>query len=68
MSADAEESLNHEDGLAASLEDLESRLIRKSLHETSWNRGQAAEFLKISRWTLQRKMIKHGLVEKENKD
>ena len=49
-------------------EDLERQLIQESLHKTVWNRGQAADFLKISRWTLQRKMLKYDLGKKEDQD
>ena len=63
-----DEALSHEDGLNAALEDLERRLIKESLRKTVWNRGQAADFLKISRWTLQRKMLKYDLGKKEDQD
>ena len=63
-----DEALSHQDGLNAALEDLERRLIQESLHKTVWNRGQAADFLKISRWTLQRKMLKYDLGKKEDQD
>ena len=63
-----DEALSHEDGLNAALEDLERRLIQESLRKTVWNRGQAADFLKISRWTLQRKMLKYDLGKKEDQD
>ena len=63
-----DEALSHEDGLNAALEDLERRLIQESLHKTVWNRSQAADFLKISRWTLQRKMLKYDLGKKEDQD
>ena len=62
------EALGHGDGLNGALENLESRLIQESLHKTRWNRGQAAELLKISRWTLQRKMLKYDLGKKEDLD
>ena len=39
-------------------------LIQESLRKTMWNRSQAADLLKISRWTLQRKMLKYDLVKK----
>ncbi len=52
-------------GLNQALENLERRLIQKSLHKTMWNRGQTSELLNISRWTLQRKMLKYDLVKKE---
>ena len=63
-----DEALSHQDGLNAALEDLERRLIQESLRKTVWNRGQAADFLKISRWTLQRKMLKYDLGKKEDQD
>jgi hypothetical protein len=37
------------------------------LHKTLWNRGQAADLLKISRWTSQRKMLKYDLGKKKIK-
>jgi DNA-binding NtrC family response regulator len=63
---DGEGPLDYKDGLNATLEGFERRLIQETLQKTMWNRGQAAEFLKISRWTLQRKMAKYNLVNKEN--
>ena len=57
--------LNDENGLNAALENLECRLIQDSLSKTLWNRGQAADLLKISRWTLQRKMQKYNLGKKK---
>ena len=51
----------------APLKVLERRLIQESLNKTLWNRGQAADLLKISRWTLQRKMQKYDLVKKEDR-
>ena len=54
------------DGLNGALEDVERRLILESLRKTMWNRGKAADRLKISRWTLQRKMLKYDLVKKED--
>ncbi|MCP3951692.1 MAG: response regulator [Desulfobacterales bacterium] len=69
MSAvETEERLSHTDGLNGALEDLECRLIQESLHKTLWNRSQAADRLKISRWTLQRKMQKYDLGKKEDQD
>jgi len=66
MTAEAEdEVMMPADGLAEALAVLECRLIQESLQKTHWNRGQAADLLKISRWTLQRKMQKFGLVHKE---
>lgn len=58
-------ALSPEIGLIGALESLERRLIRESLHKTMWNRNQASEMLKISRWTLQRKMLKYDLINKE---
>ena len=66
--AEAGGSVSHADGLNGALEDLERRLIQESLQQTRWNRGKAADLLKISRWTLQRKMDKHDLGKKENQD
>jgi DNA-binding NtrC family response regulator len=63
-----DEGLDYEDGLNGALENLESRLIQESLRNTRWNRGQAADLLKISRWTLQRKMLKYDLGKKEALD
>ena len=65
---EAVETLGHEDGLNGALEDLERRLIQESLQKTQWNRSQAADLLKISRWTLQRKMLKYDLGIKEDQD
>lgn len=62
------EAVCHEDGLCGALEGLERRLIEESLQKTQWNRSQAAELLKISRWTLQRKMQKYDLVKKEDQN
>jgi PAS domain S-box-containing protein len=61
-----DEALSHADGLNGALEVLERKLIRESLNKSMWNRGQAADCLKISRWTLQRKMQKYDLVKKED--
>ena len=66
LAVEAEEDLEHEDGLNGALEGLERRLIQESLNKTMWNRGHAADLLKISRWTLQRKMVKYDLVKKED--
>ena len=66
--AQDEEELSHEDGLKRALENLEHRLIQESLHKTQWNRSQTADLLKISRWTLQRKMDKYDLGSKEDQD
>jgi len=66
ISATGEEKfLSHDRGLNAALENLECRLIQDSLSKTLWNRGQAADLLKISRWTLQRKMQKYDLDKKK---
>ncbi len=54
------------DGLNIALEDLERRIIQECLRKTLWNRGQAADLLKISRWTLQRKMQKYAIGKKED--
>jgi len=59
--------LNDENGLNAALETLERKLIQDSLSKTMWNRSQAADRLKISRWTLQRKMQKYELGKKKIK-
>lgn len=68
FAAEEDEALGHEDGLNGALEGLERRLILDSLNKTLWNRGQAADLLKISRWTLQRKMLKYDLVKNEDPD
>jgi DNA-binding NtrC family response regulator len=68
FAVEEDEALSHEDGLNGALEDMECRLIQESLHKTLWNRGQAADLLKISRWTLQRKMLKYDLGKKEDQD
>ena len=65
---EADEATSLANGLQPALEDLERRLIQESLHQTLWNRGKAADLLKISRWTLQRKMLKHELGNKEDQD
>ena len=65
VASDTDEALDHANGLKGALEDLENRLIRESLHKTMWNRSEAAELLKISRWTLQRKMEKYALGKKD---
>jgi DNA-binding NtrC family response regulator len=59
---------SYKDGLKGALEDLERRLIQESLQKTVWNRGQAADLLKVSRWTLQRKMEKYGIGKKDDPD
>jgi transcriptional regulator with PAS, ATPase and Fis domain len=56
------------DGLTGAIEALERRMIQESLRQTIWNRGKAADLLKISRWTLQRKMLKYELGNKEDQD
>jgi PAS domain S-box-containing protein len=61
-----DEALSHADGLNGALEVMERKLIQESLNKSMWNRSQAAERLKISRWTLQRKMQKYDLVKKED--
>ena len=69
MSATEEdETLLKDDGLGEALDDLEYRLIRESLQKAMWNRGKAADLLKISRWTLQRKMQKYDLTNKTDRD
>jgi len=65
VAAEEDKALYHEDSLNGALEDRERRLIQESLHKNLWNRGQAADLLKISRWTLQRKMQKYNLVKRE---
>ncbi|MCF8041559.1 MAG: sigma 54-interacting transcriptional regulator [Desulfarculaceae bacterium] len=54
-----DESPDFNDGLGVALDNMERRLIEEALRKTMWNRGQAADMLKISRWTLQRKMAKY---------
>ena len=66
--AEADEALDHADGLKGALEELENRLIQESLRKAMWNRSEAADLLKISRWTLQRKMEKYALGKKDEKD
>jgi len=67
MSAtETDEGLNPAEGLSGTLDNLECRLIQDSLHKTLWNRSQAADLLKVSRWTLQRKMQKYDLGKKED--
>ena len=60
-----DEVLSRDEGLSGALEDLERRLIQENLRKTVWNRGQAADLLKLSRWTLQ---LKYDLEQKENQD
>jgi len=60
-----DEVLSRDEGLSGALEGLERRLIQENLRKTVWNRGQAADLLKLSRWTLQ---LKYGLEQKENQD
>ena len=62
------DTLNEEGGLNGSLEYVERKLILESLQKTMWNRGQTADLLKISRWTLQRKIQKYDLGKQENQD
>jgi DNA-binding NtrC family response regulator len=61
VAVEEDDALNGENGLSASLEEMECRMIQEALRKTLWNRGQAADLLKISRWTLQRKMTKYDL-------
>jgi len=68
FAVEADEALDYEDGLNGALEGLERKLIQESLNKTTWNRGRAADLLKISRWTLQRKMLKYDLVKKDDQD
>ena len=63
-----EEATSLAGGLQPALEDLERRLIQESLRQTMWNRGQAADLLRVSRWTLQRKMQKYEIGNKEDPD
>ncbi len=65
INMEKEDLLTHDKGLNWILEDMELKLIRDSLQKTLWNRSKAADLLKISRWTLQRKMQKHGLVKED---
>jgi PAS domain S-box-containing protein len=60
-----DEVLLNTDSLNSALEVLECRLIQESLNKALWNRGKAADLLKISRWTLQRKMQKYHLAEQK---
>ena len=64
LAADEEDALDSEEGLAGALEAMERRLIEEGLRKTMWNRGQTADLLKISRWTLQRKMLKYDIAKK----
>jgi PAS domain S-box-containing protein len=63
-----DEAVSLEGGLKEALEDVECRLIQSGLRQTLWNRGKAADLLKISRWTLQRKMLKYGLGNTDDQD
>jgi PAS domain S-box-containing protein len=62
------ETVQPRDGLTQALERLERRLIQSGLEKTRGHRGQAADLLKISRWTLQRKMLKYDLPNIQNED
>jgi transcriptional regulator with PAS, ATPase and Fis domain len=62
------EPLSHMGGLKGALENLECRLIHESLRKTLWNRSQVADLLKITRWTLQSKMLKDALGIKTDQD
>lgn len=62
-----EEAMGPKGDLNGALEAFERKLIQESLRQTLWNRSRAAERLGISRWTLQRKMLKHELVKKEER-
>jgi PAS domain S-box-containing protein len=68
VSIEENDTLNEKGGLNGSLENLERKLILESLQKTMWNRGQTADLLKISRWTLQRKIQKYDLGKQENQD
>jgi transcriptional regulator with PAS, ATPase and Fis domain len=58
-----EDLVSYDRGLNRIIGDVELKVIRETLQKTGWNRSKAADLLEISRWTLQRKMQKHGLVE-----
>ena len=62
--SEEDQILSHEGGLNAALEYMECKLIQDSLSKTLWNRSRAADLLKLSRWTLQRKMQKYNLGKK----
>jgi PAS domain S-box-containing protein len=62
------ESLDPSSGLNQALENLERGMILQALEQTSWNRNQTAELLKVSRWTLQRKMLKLDIAKLESQD
>lgn len=47
--------------LEEELDRVEKRLILNALDKASWNQTKAAEYLNVSRFTLKRKMEKHGL-------
>jgi PAS domain S-box-containing protein len=66
VAADAGGAPDHNHGLNGALESLERRMIQNALDQASWSRSQAAELLKVSRWTLQRKMLKYGIAEAES--
>jgi PAS domain S-box-containing protein len=48
-------------GMHNAVESLERRMIRQALHQTKWNRSNAAEILQIPRRSLQRKIQKYNL-------
>lgn len=66
FAAGVDDALNIADGLHTAVEDLECRLIRETLRRMMGNRSKTSELLKISRWTLQRKMDKYNLGSKED--
>ena len=49
-----------EEGLA-SLQEVERRHIERVLEEVRWNQRRAARILGISRWSLGRRLRKHGM-------
>jgi len=49
-----------EEGLV-SLQEVERRHIERVLEEVRWNQRRAARILGISRWSLGRRLRKHGM-------
>lgn len=66
VTAKEDDAPSLEDGLNAAIENMERRLILESLRRNSWNRSLATDLLKISRWTLQRKMAKYDLGQQKD--
>jgi len=53
-------SINHENGAARSLAEIEKKHIKRTLEETGWNIYRAARLLEIDRVTLYNRIKKYG--------